>query len=80
MCAGFYIVDAAEKTLPHVQPRRKRRRQDDTLSCLCAQSSGARRLWVDAGHPSTGPSFTEKNRLCSVARRRIRFFAARVER
>ena len=76
----WLLVDAAEKTLPHVQPRRKRKWWDDALSCLCAQSSGARRSWVDAGRPSTGTLFTEKNRLCRVVRRRIRFCAARVER
>ena len=49
------ITDAAEKLLPHVQPKRKTKWKDDTLSCLCVQSCAARRAWRDAGSPTGGP-------------------------
>ena len=49
------LIDAAEKLLPHVQPRRKTRWRDDTLSCLCTQSRAARAAWKEAGRPGEGP-------------------------
>ena len=35
------LVDAAERQLPLVQPKRPRKLKDDTLSCLCAESGVA---------------------------------------
>ena len=35
------LTDAAEKLLPHVQPQRKAKWRDDTISRLCAQSRAA---------------------------------------
>ena len=43
------LVDAAERQLPLVQPRRPRKWKDDTLSCLCAESRVAHSAWKQAG-------------------------------
>ena len=74
------LTSATEILLPHVQPRRKTRWRDDTLSCLCAQSSAARRAWKEAGRPTEGPLYEEKGRLRRAVRRRMRFCAAQAER
>ena len=74
------LCDAAEKTLPLIQPRKPRRWKDDTLTTLCAQSRSARRACKDAGCPSEGPLFEEKGRLRRAVRRRVRFCAAKAER
>ena len=79
LVAGL-LTDAAEKLLPHVQPRRRARWRDDTLSCLCAQSRAARAAWKEAGRPGEGPLFDEKSRLRRAVRKRVRFCAARSER
>ena len=62
------LCDAAEKTLPLIQPRKPQRWKDDTLTALCAQSRSARRAWKDAGCPSEGPLFeiTTAPRLVSA--------------
>ena len=57
------LTDTAEKLLPCVQPRRKTKWKDDTLSRLCAQSRAARAAWKEAGCPGEGPVFEEKCRL-----------------
>ena len=41
--AARVLCDAAERTLPLVQPRKPRRWKDDTLTALCAQSRSAHR-------------------------------------
>ena len=74
------LSDAADRILPYVQPKRKSRWRDATLSCLCAQSCAARRAWKVAGCPTDGPLYEEKGRLRRAVRRRVRFCAARVER
>lgn len=53
------ITDAAEHLdlLPHMQPRRRTKWRDDTLSCLCAQSRAARAAWKEAGCNLEGPLF-----------------------
>ena len=79
LVAGL-LTDAAEKLLPHVQPRRKAKWRDDTLSHLCAQSRAARAAWKEAGRPGEGPLFDEKCRLHRAVRKRLRFCAARSER
>ena len=74
------LTEVAEKLLPCVQPRRRTRYKDDTLSHLCAQSHAARAAWRDAGSPSDGPLSEEKNRLRRAVRKRVRWCAARAER
>ena len=74
------LCDAAEKTLPLIQPRKPQRWKDDTLTALCAQSRSARRAWKDAGCPSEGLFFEEEGRLRRAVRRRVRFCAAKAER
>lgn len=56
LVAGM-LVDAAERHLPLVHPRRPTRWRDETLSCLCAQSSAARSAWKEAGYPLEGPLY-----------------------
>jgi len=79
LVAGM-LVDAAERHLPLVHPRRPTRWRDDTLSCLCTQSRAARAAWKEAGCPLEGPLYEEKGRLRRAVRRRVRFCAARAER
>ena len=74
------LTSVAEMLLPHVQPRRKTRWKDDTLSCLCAQNTAARRAWKEAGRPTEGPLYEKKGRLRQAVRRRVRFCAAQAER
>ncbi len=74
------LTEAAEELLPSVQPRKKSRFRDDTLSRLCAQSRAARAAWRAAGSPSEGPLSEEKNRLRRAVRKRVRWCAARSER
>ena len=74
------LTDAAEKLVPHVQPRRKAKWRDDTLSRLCAQSRAARVAWKEAGRPGEEPLFDENCRLRRAVRKRVRFCAARSER
>ena len=76
LVAGL-LTDAAEKLLPCVQPRRRTRWRDDTLSCLFAQSRAACVAWKG---PSEGPLFEEKGRLHRAVRKRVRLCAARSER
>ena len=57
------LVDAAERQLPLVQPKRPRKLKDDTLSCLCAESRVAHSAWKQAGCPGKGALFEEKSRL-----------------
>ena len=73
------LVDAAERQLSLVLPKRPRKWRDNTLSCLCAQSRAARSVWKQAGCPGEGPLFEEKSRLRRAVRR-VRFCAARAER
>ena len=58
------LVDAAERQLPLVQPKRPRKWRDNTLSCLCAQSRAARSTWKQAGCPGEGQLSEEMSRLC----------------
>ena len=44
-------MDAAERQLPLVQPKRPRKWKDDTLSCLCAESRVAHSAWKQASCP-----------------------------
>ena len=75
------LCDAAEKTLPLIQPRKPRRWKDDTLTALCAQSRSVHKAWKDAGCPCIWrTALWEKGRLCWAVRRRVRFFAAKPER
>ena len=60
------LCDAAEKTLPVIQPRKPRRWKGDTLAALCAQSRSARK--------------EEKGRLCRAVRWRVKFCATKAER
>ena len=57
------LTAEAVNLLPHVQPRKKTRWRDETLSCLCAQSCAARKAWKEAGRPTGGPLYEEKGRL-----------------
>ena len=74
------MVEAAEETLPVVQPRRKVRMKDDVLSRLCAQSRAAWRVWKEAGSPREGLLFEQKNKLRREVRRRVHYCAAMTER
>ena len=70
LVAGL-LTDTAEKLLPCVQPRRKAKWKDDTLSQLCAQSRAARAAWKEAECPGEGPLFEEKCRLRGAVRKRV---------
>ena len=74
------MVEAAEETLPVVQPRRKVRMKDDVLSRLCAQSCAAWRVWKEAGSPREGLLFEQRNKLRREVRRRVHYCAAMTER
>ena len=68
---AWLLAEAADqKTLPQVQGRRTSRYQDNTLSCLCAQSRVARKAWREAGCPSDGPLYKEKGRLRRAVKER----------
>ena len=71
------LKETADRLLPSIEPRRKKRWRDDTLSCLRAQ---ARLVWKSAGLPTEGPLFDEKIRLRSAVRKRVRWCAAKAER
>ena len=74
------LTEVAEKLLPCVQPKKRTRYKDDTLSRLCAQSHAARAVWRGAGSPTDGPLSEEKNRLRRAVRKRVRWCAAKAER
>ena len=74
------MVEAAEETLPVVQPRRKARMKDDVLSRLCAQSRAAWRVWKEAGSPWEGLLFEQMNKLRREVRKRVHYCAAMTER
>ena len=74
------LTEVAEKLLPCIQPKKRTRYKDDTLSRLCAQSHAARAAWRGAGSPTDGPLSEEKNRLRRAVRKRVRWCAAKAER
>ena len=74
------LIDAAEKILPCVQPRRKTKWRDDILSHLCGQSRQASATWRNAGCPAEGPLLEEKITLWKGVRKRVRWCVARAER
>ena len=74
------LKETADHLLPCMEPRKRKKWRDDTLSCLCVQSRKARMAWKDAGSPAEGPLYDEKNRLRCAVRKRVRWCAAKSER
>lgn len=66
------LKEAAQKTLPELKPKKPRRRwfQDRTLSVLSAQSRKAWIRWNEAGRPTCGSLYEEKNKLRQELRKR----------
>ena len=73
------LAQVAEKTLPVKKAESRHRFKDATLSALCAQSSLARRKWIDEGRPMDGPIYEEKCGLRRAVRKRVRYCAAQEE-
>ena len=66
------LVDTTRRILPQLQPRKKTRMRDDTLSRLCAVSRAAWRAWKEAGCPTVGSLYERK---CDLRRQlRANFF------
>ena len=76
----WLILDAAQKTLPQLRPKKVRKFTDRTLSQLCAKSREARRVWCTNGKPSSGPLYETKCAMRRELRKRIKFCAAMEER
>jgi len=70
------LLDAAEKTLPVIRTKSRHKHKDKTLSALCAQSSQARRKWIEEGRPMEGPLYEEKFVLYRAVRKRVRYCVA----
>ena len=66
------LKEAAQKTLPELKPKKPCRRwfQDRTLSVLSAQSRKAWIRWNEAGRPTCGSLYEEKNKLRQELRKR----------
>ena len=75
-----HIADAANRTLPHVMPRKRRFFRDATLKQICDKSKVAWKAWVDAGRPPDGPLYDSKNHWRREVKKRVHLCAAMEER
>lgn len=74
------LVDTARRTLLQLQPQKKTRIHDDTLSRLCALSRAAWRAWNEAGQPTEGSVYEKKCDMRRQVRKRVNYCAALAER
>ena len=77
---AWLITDAAQKTLPHLKPKKAHKFRDRTLSQLCVNSKEAWRVWCEEGRPPSGPLYDAKCALQREVRQRMKFCAAMEER
>ena len=77
---AWLILDAAQKTLPQLKPKKTKRFKDRTLSQLCTKSKEAWNVWCTNGKPSNGPLYEVKCAMRREVRKRIKLCTAMEER
>ena len=73
---AWLILDAAQKTLPQLKPKKTKRFKDRTLSQLCTKSKEAWNVWCTNGKPSNGPLYEVKCAMRREVRKRIKLCTA----